>query len=57
MSTLKELKESKNKQNNIRVRASDSKKIDAGISKDKETEFHSKLDTLVHKTFGKMDNE
>jgi len=29
----------------------------AGISKEKETEFHSKLDTLVHDTFGKREGE
>jgi hypothetical protein len=28
-----------------------------GISKEKETEFHSKLDTLVHDTFGKREGE
>ena len=30
---------------------------DAGISKDKETEFHAKLDRLVHNTFGKRKDE
>lgn len=30
---------------------------DAGISKAKETSFHKKLDTLVHKTFGKRKDE
>lgn len=30
---------------------------DAGISKDKETEFHAKLDKLVHNTFGKRKDE
>jgi len=30
---------------------------DAGISKDKETKFHGKLDTLVHNTFGKRKGE
>ena len=30
---------------------------DAGISKDKETAFHSKLDKLVHNTFGKRKGE
>jgi hypothetical protein len=30
---------------------------DAGITKDKETEFHAKLDRLVHDTFGKRDDE
>lgn len=30
---------------------------DAGISKDKETKFHAKLDKLVHNTFGKRDDE
>lgn len=28
-----------------------------GISKNKETEFHSKLDNLVHDTFGKRKEE
>jgi hypothetical protein len=28
-----------------------------GISKDKETQFHAKLDNLVHDTFGKRDDE
>ena len=28
-----------------------------GISKDKETQFHAKLDKLVHDTFGKRDDE
>ena len=28
-----------------------------GISKDQETKFHAKLDKLVHKTFGKRDDE
>ena len=28
-----------------------------GISKDQETEFHAKLDKLVHNTFGKRDDE
>ena len=28
-----------------------------GISKDAETKFHAKLDTLVHDTFGKRDSE
>lgn len=28
-----------------------------GISKDKETKFHAKLDKLVHNTFGKRDDE
>lgn len=32
-------------------------KKDAGISKDKETAFHAKLDKLVHNTFGKRDDE
>ena len=32
-------------------------KEEAGISKQKETEFHKKLDTLVHKTFGKRKDE
>lgn len=30
---------------------------DAGISKDAETKFHSKLDKLVHSTFGKRKDE
>lgn len=30
---------------------------EAGISKDKETKFHAKLDRLVHDTFGKRDDE
>lgn len=30
---------------------------DGGISKEKETKFHKKLDTLVHKTFGKRKDE
>jgi hypothetical protein len=30
---------------------------DAGISKEKETQFHTKLDTLVHDTFGKRKTE
>lgn len=30
---------------------------DLGISKDQETEFHKKLDTLVHDTFGKRKEE
>jgi hypothetical protein len=30
---------------------------DKGISKEKETTFHTKLDKLVHDTFGKRDNE
>ena len=30
---------------------------DNGISKDAETKFHAKLDTLVHDTFGKRDSE
>lgn len=30
---------------------------DAGISKTKETQFHKKLDTLVHSTFGKRKDE
>jgi hypothetical protein len=29
----------------------------SGISKEKETKFHKKLDTLVHKTFGKRKDE
>ena len=32
-------------------------KEDVGISKTKETSFHKKLDTLVHKTFGKRKDE
>jgi hypothetical protein len=32
-------------------------KEEAGISKQKETSFHKKLDTLVHKTFGKRKDE
>ena len=32
-------------------------KEDAGISKEKETKFHAKLDTLVHDTFGKREDE
>jgi hypothetical protein len=32
-------------------------KEEAGISKAKETSFHKKLDTLVHKTFGKRKDE
>lgn len=32
-------------------------KSDQGISKDKETQFHAKLDKLVHNTFGKRDDE
>lgn len=32
-------------------------KTDTGISKDDETKFHSKLDKLVHDTFGKRDDE
>lgn len=28
-----------------------------GASKEKETEFHSKLDKMVHKTFGKREDE
>ena len=32
-------------------------KTDPGISKDQETEFHTKLDALVHDTFGKRDIE
>lgn len=32
-------------------------KSDQGISKDKETKFHAKLDNLVHDTFGKRDDE
>lgn len=28
-----------------------------GITKDKETKFHAKLDKLVHNTFGKRDDE
>lgn len=31
--------------------------VDPGINKDKETKFHSKLDKLVHNTFGKRDDE
>ncbi len=34
-----------------------STKEDSGISKDKETKFHAKLDKLVHNTFGKRDDE
>ena len=30
---------------------------DMGISKNSETKFHAKLDKLVHKTFGKRENE
>lgn len=30
---------------------------DFGISKNKETQFHAKLDKLVHKTFGKRKDE
>lgn len=30
---------------------------DAGVSKTKETQFHKKLDTLVHSTFGKRKDE
>jgi hypothetical protein len=33
------------------------KKEEAGASKEKETKFHSKLDKLVHKTFGKSPAE
>jgi hypothetical protein len=32
-------------------------KTDSGISKEHETKFHTKLDKLVHDTFGKRDNE
>ena len=32
-------------------------KGDSGISKEKETQFHAKLDKLVHNTFGKRKNE
>lgn len=32
-------------------------KSDAGISKDQETNFHAKLDKLVHNTFGKREDE
>ena len=32
-------------------------KEEEGASKEKETEFHSKLDTMVHKTFGKREGE
>ena len=32
-------------------------KADTGISKEKETKFHAKLDKLVHNTFGKRDDE
>ena len=32
-------------------------KKDSGASQEQETEFHKKLDTLVHKTFGKRKNE
>jgi hypothetical protein len=32
-------------------------KEESGISKQKETAFHKKLDTLVHKTFGKRKDE
>jgi hypothetical protein len=32
-------------------------KAGQGISKDKETQFHAKLDKLVHNTFGKRDAE
>ena len=28
-----------------------------GVSKEKETKFHKKLDTLVHKTFGEREDE
>lgn len=33
------------------------KKEEAGASKEKETKFHTKLDKLVHKTFGKSPTE
>ena len=33
------------------------KYVDEEVSKEKETEFHKKLDTLVHKTFGKRKDE
>ena len=32
-------------------------KVKEEVSKEKETEFHKKLDTLVHKTFGKRKDE
>jgi hypothetical protein len=32
-------------------------KTDTGISKEHETKFHTKLDKLVHDTFGKRDDE
>lgn len=33
------------------------KKEEEGASKEKETEFHSKLDKMVHKTFGEREEE
>ena len=35
----------------------ESEEEEEGASKEKETEFHSKLDAMVHKTFGKREGE
>lgn len=52
---------SKNRARNLAERVTNKmetpKKSKAGISKNKETAFHAKLDKLVHNTFGKRDDE
>ena len=46
-----------NKPENMAVLKRLATKESAGISADKDTQFHSKLDQLVHDTFGKRDDE
>ena len=46
-----------NKPENMAVLKRLATKESAGISKSKETEFHAKLDKLVHNIFGKRDDE
>lgn len=41
----------------VKEEAEDSDRGSTGISKDKETKFHAKLDKLVHNTFGKRKGE